>query len=211
MWTDVGVLTLLAIASLALRLWLLHRPALWWVYSTITANFVWFAFGMALALLSVAVDHRRRNGEMRFPVCLDAVAWGAAVALYCLLSLRLLPPTAASTALSRSQHVIEHLGLAAVSLLVLLPAVFGQRTPGLVSRFLGNRVFSWLGRISYGIFLWHFPIMFYVADAGGVDWLPGNPFISLSAATLLVIIPLAAMSFYLVERPLIRWSRRASA
>lgn len=212
LWTDVGLLAVLAVASLALRLQLLHRPALWWVYSTIAANFVWFALGMALAVVSVALDHRRAKGAARrFPANLDAVAWGAAVALYCLLSLRLLPPTAASTALSRSQHVIEHLGLGAVALLVLLPAVFGQRNPGLLSRFLGNRLFSWLGKISYGIFLWHFPIMFYVADAGAVHWLPGNPFISLSAVTLLVTIPLAAMSFYLVERPLIRWSRRASA
>ena len=212
MWADVALLAVLAIASLALRLTLLDRPALWWAYSTIATNFVWFALGMAVAVLSVAVDHRRTiRAAPRFPVRLDAVAWGAAVALYCLLSLRLLPPTAASTGLNRSQHVVEHLGMGAVALLVLLPAVFGARTPGLLSRFLGNRVFAWLGRISYGIFLWHFPIMFYVADAGGADWLPGNPFISLSAATLLVTVPLAAMSFYLVEKPLIRWSRRASA
>jgi peptidoglycan/LPS O-acetylase OafA/YrhL len=211
--TDLWVLAALAGASLGLRLWLLGRPSLGWMYSTVVANFAWFSLGMAVAVVSVAIERRRGAGHpgARRPVLpgVDALAWVAAVGLFCLLSLRLLPATAASAALTRSQHVVEHLGLGLVALLLLLPAVTLRPGTGVPGRVLGNRVLGWLGLVSYGIFLWHLPVMFYLADRGANTWLPGNPFVSLTAATMAVTVALAAVSYYLVERPLMRWSRRS--
>ena len=43
----------------------------------------------------------------------------------------------------------------------------GARTP--VSRFLSSRVLTYVGAISYGIFLWHLPIMFQVRSLLGLD------------------------------------------
>jgi len=211
--TDLWVLAALAGASLGLRLWLLGRPSLGWMYSTVVANFAWFSVGMAVAVVSVA-NERRGAGDRPvrrrpLPAGLDALAWAAAVALFCLLSLRLLPATAASASLNRSQHVVEHLGLGLVALLLLLPAVTLRPGTGVPGRVLGNRVLGWLGLVSYGIFLWHLPVMFYLADHGANTWLPGNPWVSLTAATLAVTVALAAASYYAVERPLMRWSRRS--
>lgn len=212
MGADLWILGALAAASLGVRLWAIDEPSVGWLYSTIVTNFSWFAMGMALAILSVVVE-RRAGGALRLPspTTLGALSWGAAAALFGLLSFRLLPPTAAPTALSRPQHVLEHLGLGAVAVLVLLPAVLGRGTSGLPGALLGNRVLSWLGKVSYGIFLWHFPIMFHLADEGASAWVPGGPFLSLTLTTLVVTVALAAASFYLVESPLMRWSRGLSA
>jgi peptidoglycan/LPS O-acetylase OafA/YrhL len=56
------------------------------------------------------------------------------------------------------------------------------------------------GEISYGIFLWHFPVvktLFRVSD----DLPP--------AATLAFTIPIAAASYYILERPILRFKYRS--
>lgn len=70
---------------------------------------------------------------------------------------------------------------------------------------------GWLGMISYGIFLWHFPVMLGLVDLGVVGWWPAEAYPVLVLTTLAVTIPCAALSYYAVERPLMRWKRSRSA
>ena len=61
----------------------------------------------------------------------------------------------------------------------------------------------WLGLVSYGIFLWQFPVMIFVGEhAPDLSW-TGFTLVSLAGT-----IACAALSYYLVERPLMRWGRR---
>lgn len=69
----------------------------------------------------------------------------------------------------------------------------------------------WLGDVSYGIYLWHFPVMtalntWWLGTAGGVAH-----FGLLLACGAVLSIALAAFSYYAVERPAMRlgrhWSR----
>ncbi len=67
---------------------------------------------------------------------------------------------------------------------------------GPIARVLSLRVMVWIGTISYGAYLWHYPIFVYL-DA---------PRTGLTDVPLLVVrfaatFALAALSFYLVERP----------
>jgi peptidoglycan/LPS O-acetylase OafA/YrhL len=88
----------------------------------------------------------------------------------------------------------------------MLPAVFGHaQREGLARRVMRNRVLSWLGLVSYGIFLWHFPILVALAEGGVNDWVPGAAFLVLGTLTLAITIVCAALSYYLVERPLMRF------
>ncbi len=76
-------------------------------------------------------------------------------------------------------------------------------TPGAFSRWtLENRLLVYLGKISYGLYLWHFPIiMIYYHDFGMPDW---------RQKLLLVLFSFAATlaSFYWIERPFLRLKRR---
>ena len=57
----------------------------------------------------------------------------------------------------------------------------------------------WLGAISYGVYLWHWPI-FYVLDAGRLGLSPWPLFAVRTAVTIAV----ATASYLLVEQPIRR-------
>jgi peptidoglycan/LPS O-acetylase OafA/YrhL len=69
---------------------------------------------------------------------------------------------------------------------------------GAVDRALSVRPLVWIGTISYGAYLWHYPIAIFL-DAGRIG-LGGLP---LLAVRFGATITLAALSYYLVERPVI--------
>jgi peptidoglycan/LPS O-acetylase OafA/YrhL len=91
-----------------------------------------------------------------------------------------------------------------VALGVLLPAVFGDGEGGWVRRVLADRRLQWLGLISYSLYLWHAAIIQKLTTSGWSDRLGGVPF---AAMVVPVCVAVAAVSFYLVERPALRIGR----
>ncbi len=78
-----------------------------------------------------------------------------------------------------------------------------------VTRWLGVGPLSWMGTLSYSVYLWHWPVFCFV------DYALFDGSFSLRTSTkLLVLIPLSFASYYGIERPLRRRlgsrSRRAS-
>ena len=81
------------------------------------------------------------------------------------------------------------------------------RSPSLVSspalrRFFEFGPLAWIGRISYGIYLWHIVIFGMLPR---LKW-PLGPFTW--PAVFLLTIAVAAASFYALERPIPRFKRR---
>jgi peptidoglycan/LPS O-acetylase OafA/YrhL len=74
-----------------------------------------------------------------------------------------------------------------------------QVRPGALGRALALRPLRWVGMISYGIYLWHWPVIVYLDQAR--TGLSGAP---LDAVRIAVIGVAATASFYLVERPVRR-------
>jgi peptidoglycan/LPS O-acetylase OafA/YrhL len=86
--------------------------------------------------------------------------------------------------------------------IVIFTAVTNQL--GSVSRALGNSVFQYVGKISYGTYLWHFPL-FAVLSASSLH-LIGYPLLVIRIGVTLLV---ATISFYLVEEPIRRGRMRS--
>jgi peptidoglycan/LPS O-acetylase OafA/YrhL len=104
-----------------------------------------------------------------------------------------IPPGTPGPSFYRGGYLAVAVGVA----VVIFCVVTNQR--GALSRAIGNPVFRYVGRISYGAYLWHFPL-FEVLDAARVH-LYGLPLLGVRVvATLLV----ASLSYVLVEQPIRR-------
>jgi peptidoglycan/LPS O-acetylase OafA/YrhL len=88
--------------------------------------------------------------------------------------------------------------LCAVAAAVLLADV-RQAVPGPVARALSLRPIRFLGQISYGIYLWHWPVIVELTTTRS-----GLSGLSLDALRVAVIVSLAVASYFLVERPIRR-------
>jgi peptidoglycan/LPS O-acetylase OafA/YrhL len=73
---------------------------------------------------------------------------------------------------------------------------------GRAVRLLDTRSLAALGVVSYSLYLWHFPLIGLLArhlDAG---------FAGLLAFALLICVPVAVASYFVIERPFLRLRRR---
>jgi len=89
--------------------------------------------------------------------------------------------------------------------------VFHLKEPIPGMSWLGCPVFVWLGHVSFGIYLWHFQVMRVLALLYPDAWSTiGGSFLALAIAFPVTLV-LAALSFYLIERPLMAWGKNLSA
>ena len=79
---------------------------------------------------------------------------------------------------------------------------------GIIHRALTTRTMHWLGELSYGIYLWHYPVLRLLPKVFPGHW--GGPAGGLLAllACLLITLPLAALSYFVIERPALAWLSR---
>ena len=88
-------------------------------------------------------------------------------------------------------------GMTVVEAAAVVVLVAAQRRRGLVCSMLGAPLLVWLGKLSYGIYLWHYPVVRYLRDA--YEW----PIVV--ALGLPISCLLAALSLHTVERWALRW------
>jgi peptidoglycan/LPS O-acetylase OafA/YrhL len=67
---------------------------------------------------------------------------------------------------------------------------------------------KWLGTISYGVYLFHFPVIVGLRMTG--HW-PQDSLTRELLAVLAITLPAATLSWLLVERPAIRWAQRRTS
>ncbi|MEX2498006.1 MAG: acyltransferase [Wenzhouxiangellaceae bacterium] len=94
---------------------------------------------------------------------------------------------------------------------VIAALVFVMLHADRIAGALSARWLVWLGEISFGVYLWHFPVMKVIDHLLGPKLESASGSIVALALCLGATIPLAAISYYLVERPVMGWGKRAFA
>ena len=193
---ELVVLGLLSLASVLLTYGVVGVDSLWFD-STVLGYVPWFAVGMAMAIASVK--------GWRLPVIErhPGMVWAAAAAGYLALVLWL---PATPFLFDRTDKLVSFLASGLIAAAVVAPAAFSVRSAGIPGRVLSHPVVAWLGLISYGLFLWHLAVVIELADTGLADSVA-----ALFVTTLALTVALAAASYYLLERRVLRFKRRRTA
>lgn len=177
----------------------------------------YFAGGMVLAVASAYGEVTdRRPALYRLVAGHPVISWGVVLAAYLVYGFR---PFGEPVAGAWSGFVYEISGILAATLAavvaVLLVSVPNGSTRALEA-VLANRPMRYLGRISYGIYLWHVLFiewwfrngsLFGVPAEASVQWRGTAGFLELLAFTLVLTLVAATLSHYLLERPALRLAR----
>jgi len=201
---QVCALVILGLAAEVFRVYVfvVERRAL---NFTLISMFLPFAVGMLLAVSSswLGTDERRWRWT-RFVVDQPGACWSAAILVFtaCCMS-----PIFSRT--GAENHTVftwgfEQLAYVVISALLLLPAVFGENAGGWPRRVLETRFMVFTGSVSYGIFLWHLPVLQWMSQAGWKSWIPGYPVLTLFLLCLGTSLLLGWGSYRLVELPAMR-------
>jgi peptidoglycan/LPS O-acetylase OafA/YrhL len=193
-----------SLACIAFGAWALHYVA----YDFDTSRWIrilppgLFTLGAGMLLTSVARDPEPRArvasvlGRMaRHPGALLATAGLAFVALVVLVP--------AGTDIGRrsgdrfAQAIVQGL----IAFLLCLPVLLPSATDHWWRRFLGLRPIAYVGVISYGLYLWHIPVLRFFRPWVASEELP----LALLGWTgaLAVSLALASASWHLVEKPVL--------
>jgi peptidoglycan/LPS O-acetylase OafA/YrhL len=201
---ELAGLAALTLASAGWRAYADSHPAI--PSPTFASTFGWFALGMGLAVISV-VHGTRSNRWLSAIARYSWAGWILAAVAYGVICRGLglgggfVFLQRVTTAQDLAVYALS--GLTAVGL--ALPAAFERGAGAAISRFLTAPVVAWLGLVSYAIYLYHYPIV--KALNGGITS-GGHPavrFLWLAPATAAIAITAAALSYYLVERPVLRF------
>jgi peptidoglycan/LPS O-acetylase OafA/YrhL len=207
---ELGALLAISLVSIGARTWAFaHYGKQSDVDISLVGNADWFAYGMGLALASVYLAGReRRSRVVRLVSDHPWVPWALAALLFWVDATQLGMDRALPPIYTDTRWLEEHLIFPLIGFLLAVPAVFGDQRRGLPRKVLGNRLLAWVGLVSYGLFLWHQPLMSTVIEHGGDDIIPGWKFPSLLLSLGAVSLACAAASYYIVERPILRFKDR---
>ena len=162
-----------------------------------------FAFGMALAVLYAEVERK----ALRLPRRWRLWGWIGVVGGYALV--RAAAPPDAQLSYSPVNTVMALVCALLLGLVVLQTAQ--KRPQTFLLRVLESPPVVWIGLVSYSIFLWHGPVVRWLAGHDAVLGGRGG-FVANTLLLLVITLALSAVTYRFVESPALRLkSRRPSA
>ncbi len=155
------------------------------------------AFGILIGVALAAARHTRSGGPSEWAMrrhVRAGVATAGTVALAALVAVACLPETAT---IATFPGVL--LAASLLSAVVIVAAIW----PGaLLGRALDLAPLRWIGERSYGIYLWHWPLLVLVL--AGIDASSSDVPVGVGVLTLAMTLAIAALSARFVEMPVRR-------
>ena len=207
-WMRAELVLLACLAAMSLFMNgapLSFRHESWFEFSFI-GHFYWIAIGLAMAVLSVGYGHGRRGALprlLRLAAARPGTCWTGALAIYLVTVFGFYPAPFPAAPISSLEYLALNLAQGAAAALLVIPIVFGDPNRGAPARVLRTPLLLWLGLVSYGLYLWQVTIQVHLGTGGAEA-----SFLPVLVLTLLLAIPLAALSYYAIERPLMRLKYR---
>lgn len=169
----VGTITLAFAAAAPLIAAIWGPDAAYWATPARVAEI------LAGALLAVVISRRAVDPRWRWAAPVALVALGAAVLLF---------PTVGGPAYNGALPLV---GVASATL------ILGLQPAGPIQRVMSFTALVWLGRISYGVYLYHWPIfLIATSDRTGLD---GPQLVAVRLGLTLVV---AVLSYHFFEMPI---------
>ncbi|HEX6394052.1 MAG TPA: acyltransferase [Acidimicrobiales bacterium] len=165
-----------------------------------------FALGMLLAVFTAWTASTGRSPRSLDHPSVPWISWAIAGGLFVWVSnigLPVKPVTASPLGLSLARQTLYAL----FAFFLVAPAVVGPQDEGLVRRLLQTRPLVFLGTVSYGIYLWHEAWIDRFLHWSG-DRLFTMSFLELLAFVVATATAAASVSYFAIERPMLRGSIR---
>ncbi|MBA3338374.1 MAG: acyltransferase [Geodermatophilaceae bacterium] len=206
MRAELSLIAILALTSMVLAGPLSLRDESWFNYS-FAAHLDWLGLGLAMAVLSVVYGRREEALPpwLRFLASRPGLCWAGAFSIYAVTVVAFPPIPFTVAPFTTPQFLGIHLAQCGVAALLLIPVAFGDPNFGLPRRILANPLLLWLGLVSYGFYLWQVTIGIKLGFGGAEAG-----FLTILIGTSAVALPLAAASYYLIERPLMSLKYRTN-
>jgi peptidoglycan/LPS O-acetylase OafA/YrhL len=213
----IGGLCLLALSSYGFLVLAFHPSLRLWLGLTLPHFMTWFAGGMVLAVLSEWAHAEQPPDGPAARLCRTVAAsagpcWLIAAAAFAIACTPLAgPETLTVPSLWNDEFMIALYTLIATA--IVAPVALQPARPTWVRGLLGNRAVSYLGQISYGIFLWQFLVIYAFFNVFHLkDAFQGRFYSWPEALGILVIVAavttaLAAISYHVLEQPIQRLYR----
>ena len=176
-----------------------------------------FAAGMALAVVSVRYEEQIRTGQVSAALRSGALWWVSALIGYGAMC-ALVDPRSLFGDDSHAHILLISLMKIPICIAIAMPAVFGpgssERRAGPVRELLGSKPVQWVGKVSYGLYLWHIFVIMHLKRGGPIGITPLFPNAAIEWLPLIAVIAyqltlaIAALSWRLVERPAMHRGRR---
>jgi peptidoglycan/LPS O-acetylase OafA/YrhL len=147
-------------------------------------------------------QHRRLPRGLGWIDRFPSVSWLIALVAFWTVSTRIGLHGRFLEPFSNENYMERHLLYALFGVALVAPAVVGDQTRGVLRRFLALRPLLWLGLISYGIFLWNLALLDRLNH-----WGFSGHFVFWCLAGVAITVPVAAASYYLIERPALSLKR----
>jgi peptidoglycan/LPS O-acetylase OafA/YrhL len=203
-------LTVLGMCSFGFILFEYLPDPKYWLEETLPQSLVWFACGMVLSVVSVwaQVEVNPDGPVNRF--CRTVAASGGTCWLIAALVFAIACTPVAGPAGFAATTVwdteIKTALYAIVGLVLVAPAALQPARETRMSRALGNRVMRFLGKISYGVYLWQFLVIFgffnllHLKDGFHHDY-PTIEVAGLLIAIGVITVVVSTASYFVIEGP----------
>jgi peptidoglycan/LPS O-acetylase OafA/YrhL len=187
---ELALLLGLFVASCVARVVIQHVAHHPYLVDPLPTTLAWFCGGMALAIISTSPSGRAARFIRKYPGYL----WLVGAALY------------AATLESHGTVETEGLGIfvayAAIAVLILAPIVLAA------PHFRGIRLFltrpaAYLGLVSYGIYLYHYPLLQHLHPHGS----PLARLGQLAVFGIAAAVVCGSLSYFIIEKPALRLKR----